>query len=77
MGSSPATSEPTRLSASPRASHRRSRRPDEAFHGRPRQGVQSSLRARPLMEGLGKESDLRLMRGLILRIARGQIIHSP
>ena len=29
------------------------------------------------MEGLGQESDLRLARGLILRIARGRFVHSP
>ena len=91
MGPSPATSEPTRPSASPRASHRRSRRPDaisasrEALHGRPRQGTQSPPRARLSTEGLGKESDLRLARGSALRLARGlipritrdQLIHSP
>ena len=83
MGPAPATSEPTRPSASPRASRRRSRRPDvisasrEALHGRPRQGVPSPYHARLLTKGLNKESDLRPARCLIPRIARDQLIHSP
>ena len=39
--------------------------------------TQSPPRARPLTEGLGKESNLRLARGIILRIARGRLVHSP
>jgi hypothetical protein len=38
--------------------------------------VQSPPHARPLAEGLGKESDLCHARGLILHIARGWFIHS-
>ena len=83
MGPSPATTEPTGPSASPRASRRRSWHPDtnsasrKALHGRPRQGVHSPYRARRLAQGLGKEPDLRLARGLSLRVARGQVARSP
>ena len=83
MDPSPATTEPTRPPASPRASRRRSRHPDansashEARHGRPRQGVHSPYRARPLAACLGKEPDLRLVRGLILRVARARLVRSP
>ena len=66
-----------------RASRRRSRYPDvnftsrEARHGRPRQGVHSLYRARPLAACLGKESDLCLTRGLILHVARARLVRSP
>ena len=64
-----------RLSASPLASHGRSRRPDK-----------SPPRARPLTGGLDKEPNLRLTRGptrtasnetAILRIARGRLGNGP
>ena len=66
MGSSPAPSEPT--GSPPRL--------------RPRTGgldtlTKSPPRARPLAEGLGKEPDLRLARGLSLRVARGRVARSP
>jgi hypothetical protein len=39
--------------------------------------TQSPPRTRLFTEGLGREYDLRLVRGLTLRLARGQLIRSP
>jgi hypothetical protein len=84
VGPSPATTEPPGSStSSPRASSRRPRHPNansascEAPQGRPRQEARSPYRPRPLARGLGKEHDLRLARGLILRVARGRLVRSP
>ena len=69
MGPSPAMTEPTGSSSSPRASSRRSRHPDtnstscEAPQGRPRQGTPSPPRPRLSTEGLGRKRVLRIARG--------------
>jgi len=73
----------TKLEGKPWAPHRpRPSSPGSPPHLEPRTGgldvlTQSPPHARLLTKGLGKESDLRLTRGLILRIARGRLVHSP
>ena len=70
MGPSPTATGPTKPSSSPRASRRRSWRPDaiyashEAIRGRPRQGTRSPSRARLPTEGLGRRCIFRVVRGL-------------
>ena len=47
------------------------------YPGKASAGVHSPYRARRLAQGLGKEPDLRLARGLILHVARGRLVRGP